>query len=223
MITGTESVSSLGPDAPSTSSGRNTLGQDAFLKLMMTQLKAQDPMKPTESGEFLSQLAQFSAVTGIEKLNNSFASLSESLTANRTLQAAQLVGRSVMLPGDQLELDPASDSQLSAAIDLPEIVPDLSVNIYDGVGQLVRSMNIEGQGPGLVDVQWDGLGDAGEPLPAGRYRVEAIGTLDGEATVFESFVPRGVEGVSLDPGNQTPRLLLADGEAIGLDQVREIR
>lgn len=222
VSTTTNALSALGlGSVPTTESTPKELGQDAFLKLMLTQLKAQDPLKPMENGEFIAQLAQFSTVSGIEKLNGSFATLAQSLNANQAMQASQLVGRSVLTAGADVELDPAAGS--TSTVSLPAMVPDLTLNLYDASGQLVRSMGMAGQGPGLVDVKWDGLDDAGEPLPAGRYRVEATGTLDGAAQAFETYVQRQVEGVSLDPEGGPPLLQVGTGETVGLDEVREIR
>ncbi|MFY9972800.1 MAG: FlgD immunoglobulin-like domain containing protein, partial [Chromatiaceae bacterium] len=132
-----------------------------------------------ESDAFLSQLAQFSTVSGIEKLNQSFAALAGSLTSSQTLQASQLVGRSVLISGDGVDFDPAQSPSFTTAVDLPAMVPDLTVHLYSATGELVRSMNMAGQGPGLVEVSWDGLNDSGEPLPSGRYRLEATGSVGG--------------------------------------------
>ncbi|HEU4618215.1 MAG TPA: flagellar hook capping FlgD N-terminal domain-containing protein, partial [Gammaproteobacteria bacterium] len=44
------------------------LGQADFLRLMITQLRNQDPFKPMESGEFLGQIAQFGTVSGIDEV-----------------------------------------------------------------------------------------------------------------------------------------------------------
>ncbi len=218
----TQAASSTGVGASqSAKSASAELGQDAFLKLMLTQLKAQDPLSPMESGEFLSQLAQFSSVTALEELNGAFARLSSSLTAGQAMEASQLVGRTVVVPGASLEL--GSDAEVTTSIELPAMVPDLNVNLYDVSGQLVRSMSMAGQGPGLVDVHWDGSDDSGEALPAGLYRVEASGTLNGEARAFETFVPRRVNGVALEPETDVPLLLVGAGDPIRLEQVREIR
>ena len=54
---------------------RDKVGQDQFLELMITQLKNQDPMKPMDNGQFLSQMAQFGTVSGINDLQKSFGSL----------------------------------------------------------------------------------------------------------------------------------------------------
>ncbi|MBR9805157.1 flagellar biosynthesis protein FlgD, partial [bacterium] len=49
----------------------SALGKDAFLRLMVAQLQNQDPLNPAENGEFMSQLAQFSSVEGIQNINES--------------------------------------------------------------------------------------------------------------------------------------------------------
>jgi flagellar basal-body rod modification protein FlgD len=70
----------------------NTLGKDAFLKLLVAQLKYQDPTAPTDSAQFMAQTAQFSQV---EKLEEIAAAVSASLTAQSVFGVAAMVGRTV--------------------------------------------------------------------------------------------------------------------------------
>ena len=224
VSTATDSLQSLGLARPSAAPSKAPeLGQNDFLTLMMAQIRAQDPMNPMDNNAFLSQLAQFSTVSGIEKLNQSFATLAGSLASNQTLQASQLVGRSVVISGDAVDFDPSAGPGFSTLVELPAMVPDLTINLYDATGALVRSMSMSGQGPGLVEVKWGGLNDSGDPLPAGRYRQEAMGSLGGGGLVFPSLVLRKVEGVTVDPQGGQPILALAGGGQITLDQAREIR
>ena len=68
---------------PTSAAGRETkLGQDAFMKLLTTQLANQDPLKPQDNGEFIAQLAQFSS---LEKLTSIETSIKELATAFKTL------------------------------------------------------------------------------------------------------------------------------------------
>jgi flagellar basal-body rod modification protein FlgD len=68
---------------PTSAVGRETkLGQDAFMKLLTTQLANQDPLKPQDNGEFIAQLAQFSS---LEKLTSIETSIQELATAFKTL------------------------------------------------------------------------------------------------------------------------------------------
>jgi flagellar basal-body rod modification protein FlgD len=70
------------PSSGTGASSESRLGQDAFLKLLTTQLANQDPLKPQENGEFLAQLAQFSS---LEKLTSIETSIKELATAFKTL------------------------------------------------------------------------------------------------------------------------------------------
>lgn len=73
------------------------VSQDQFLQLMVAQLKAQDPLTPTTNGEFLAQLAQFSTLSGTEKLNTSF---SEMLSLQEITQGSSLIGKNVSYTND---------------------------------------------------------------------------------------------------------------------------
>src|SRR5690554_4565292 len=79
------------------SQGKNELGQEDFLKLMVTQMRNQDPFAPMDNGQFLAQMAQFSAASGIGELQKSFEAFQQSMAASQTLSAASLVGREVMV------------------------------------------------------------------------------------------------------------------------------
>ena len=68
------------------------IGQDQFMQLLVTQLRNQDPMEPVKQQDFLGQLAQFSSLAGIEKLNTNFA---ESLKFQQLSQGGALVGSRV--------------------------------------------------------------------------------------------------------------------------------
>ena len=68
------------------------LGQQQFLQLMVTQLQHQDPLEPVEQQEFLSQMAQFSTVEGIENLNTQFSDI---LKLETLTQGTELVGQTV--------------------------------------------------------------------------------------------------------------------------------
>jgi flagellar basal-body rod modification protein FlgD len=68
------------------------LGQQQFLNLLVTQLQHQDPLQPVDQQEFISQLAQFSVVEGLERLNVRFDDLVKLQTLS---QGADLAGRVV--------------------------------------------------------------------------------------------------------------------------------
>lgn len=87
-------ISSLFGQKPATTTGSssNSLGKDAFLKLLVAQLKYQDPTSPTDSSQFMAQTAQF---TQVEKLEEIAAAVAQSVTAQAVFGANSLVGRTV--------------------------------------------------------------------------------------------------------------------------------
>ena len=90
------------PVATSTSApapvAKDQMGKDTFLKLLVAQLKYQDPMNPADGAEFMAQTAQFSVVEKLDALAKNNAEL---LSTNRALSASALIGRSVVYAGPQ--------------------------------------------------------------------------------------------------------------------------
>jgi len=171
------------------------LGQDAFLELMLTQIKHQDPLNPMESGDFLSQIAQFGTVNGITELNKSFATLSSSLQSSQALQASTMVGNTVLVPGNKSEL--VTGGQVNGAIDLNSSSSNLVLNVTDATGQNVRQIDLGSHTAGMTKFTWDGLDDSGNPLPEGTYTIEAAALVNNEAVAQSVLVNAKVDSVSL--------------------------
>ena len=154
------------------------LGQEAFLELMTTQLQNQDPFKPMESGDFLGQIAQFSTVSGIGDLNESFATFAGSLASNQALQASTLVGRSVLATTEFGSLP--EEQSFSGVVEITDTATDLNIEILDSSGQVVKQLNLGAQDQGLAQFIWDGIKDDGSKAAPGEYRIQAIADISGE-------------------------------------------
>lgn len=75
-----------------TTGDNNALGQDAFFKLLITQLQNQDPLNPMEDREFISQMAQF---TNLEKTEKMYSLLEDKLSTNRVIDNSNLIGKKI--------------------------------------------------------------------------------------------------------------------------------
>ncbi len=207
-----------------TKNNNNTAGedgigatQDRFLTLLVTQMQNQDPLNPMENAQVTTQLAQLSTVTGIDKLNETLASLSQSMMGNQSLQAAGMIGRNVMLEGDQVDL---VNGMAMGGMELPQAVDNASVSISDSAGVLVRSLNLGAMREGIQRWQWDGLDSQGETVPDGQYQFK-VQAMRAEEDVgaqslqlgYVSSVTQGKDGVTLEVG-------ATDG--IALDQIKQI-
>lgn len=210
----------LGATQAQPTKANDQLLQEDFLKLMVAQLKNQDPMKPMESGEFLGDIAQFGTVSGIQDLQESFASLSSSIQSSQALQAAALVDRQVLVPMNRGQLE--SGGAISGAVDLPASTSQLTLGVYDSAGALVRRISMGSQPAGLAQFQWDGLADNGTYAQPGLYQVRAEALYNGETTSATTLIEADVRSVTLGSGGQGLTVDLGALGSVSFAQVRQI-
>lgn len=86
------SIAALTGSTPTTSVGTTGLDKDTFLKLLVAQMKYQDPEKPTSASEFMNQTATFTQVESLQKISDQNAAM---LAMQRASSAGALVGKTV--------------------------------------------------------------------------------------------------------------------------------
>ncbi|GAB1234962.1 flagellar hook assembly protein FlgD [Ferrigenium sp. UT5] len=163
--------------APALDQSQIGVTQDRFLKLLVTQMKNQDPLNPLDNAQVTSQMAQLSTVTGIDKLNATVQSLSSSMLAAQSLQAVAMIGHPVLVAGDSLEL---GNGKAFAAVELAQPADKLTVSINDASGRSLRTLQLGAQDSGIVEVAWDGVTDSGAIAPDGSYTLSAVSELGGQ-------------------------------------------
>jgi flagellar basal-body rod modification protein FlgD len=128
---------------------------DRFLKLLVTQLKNQDPMNPMDNAQLTSQMAQINTVAGIEKLNTSMSKKTDKLSAqllqSQTLQGATMVGRQVWTGGTALSVEGGKGV---GAFDLPRAASAVSVDVLSAGGTVIDKVDLGAQASGRRTFQW---------------------------------------------------------------------
>ncbi len=205
--------------AMSSAATADNLGSTDFMTLMLAQLKNQDPLNPQDPADFLSQLAQFSTVTGVQDVNKSVGNLADSLRSSRVTEGATLVGRNVLAAGGELRL--GGGETVRGAIQAPDGAARIDVAVKDATGALVRTIQLVPQTAGLTDFQWDGLTDRGVRADPGTYRVEAVALVGGSTESLEMMLQRRVGSVSIDTQGRGLTLNTNSG-AVALDDLRRI-
>lgn len=207
----------LGASATNSSKSGTQETQDRFLSLLVAQLKNQDPLNPLDNAQVTSQLAQLSTVQGIEKMNSSLQALATSMGTSQMSQAASLIGRGVLVPGDTVS---PAELQDVIGFDLSSAADRVSVSIHDAAGGLVRKLDLGSRDAGVNVLAWDGLTDKGEAAPAGEYNF-TIDAVQGGQAVFNTTLNLGmVNSVSQD--SQGVQLNLASNKSVGYAEVRQI-
>ena len=213
-----EGLQGLAP--PPEQKPRNKLGQEDFLKLMITQFQNQDPFEPLDNGEFLGQLAQFSTVSGIASLNDAFGGLATSLEGEQVLKAASLVGHTVLAASDVGYL--GEDGEIAGAVDLVSSAGNVQVEITDRNGQLVRRLDLGEQPPGMAGFVWDGRDSGGDFAGEGHYLVTTRVIRGAQVESAETLLEASIESVTLGRFGQDMTLNLPGGATMALSQVRRI-
>lgn len=196
----------------------DALGQADFLLLMTTQLQNQDPLKPMDNAQMVSQLAQMSTVQGIDTLNSTVNGFSNAMTNDQILKGSALVGHQVLVPSSQWALDSVGD--VSGLIAAPQ-AGNLEVTITDASGNVVRTLNTQASAAGELPFQWDGLNSDGQRMPAGKYSLTArFSGNDGTAADVQTYIQAPVESVTI--GSDGLYLNLKNLGAAPLDQVLRV-
>lgn len=210
----------VGMRSATKSSPSKELGQDEFLKLMIAQFASQDPFQPQENGDFLAQLAQFSTNDGITKMQASIEHLASSLQSSQALQASALVGQKVMVNNNIVNL--GNEGGITAAVDLPSNVSNLTAAIYSSSGELVHKIPLGQQNAGLFQFNWDGKDGQGGRVIADNYKIEVTGIYGGREVAIKTLTAANVDSVTLGQNGEGLKLNVAGIGAISLDQVRQI-
>ncbi len=177
----------------------NTLDKDAFLLLLITQLKNQNPLEPMDNKDFIAQLTQFST---LEQITNMTKSIQDFLTLQEgalQAQAASLIGKYAVVQVNQITVK--SGTAESIVFELDEAAP-VVVRIYDSNGNLVREATSSSLDAGAHAYVWDARDSSGLPVSDGTYTytVSKINS-DGSETEIGGVEGGKIESVKFR-GNQ---------------------
>jgi flagellar basal-body rod modification protein FlgD len=187
-------------------SGNQQMGQNDFLKLLVTQLKNQDPLKPMDNTAFVAELAQFSqldqSTRQVQLLEKSIAQQTDSM--QYTL--LPMVGRNVQVEGSLIDL---KDGPATLTYALERGASTVRVTILDSQGRAIRTLDLGTQSAGKQEVRWDGRNQGGALMPNGIYRYQVTAKdLSGAEVVAAPSSTLTISGVRMVDG--TPQLAAGD-------------
>lgn len=212
-VNGSSSAAAL---ASSSSSSADL--QENFLKMLVTQMTNQDPLKPMDNAQLTSQLAQISTVSGLENLGTTLDQLLMQVSAGRAMDSAALIGRTVMVPGKEISVTGGAATKFG--IDLPATADAVTIDVLDKDGNVVRTIDLKGQLAGVHDVAWDGKNNAGGVVPDGDYTFRVTATASGKSVEPVALVYGKVEAISGDASGVL--VDIGNGHKANIDDVRRI-
>jgi flagellar basal-body rod modification protein FlgD len=176
------------------SSGKaNEATEDRFLKLLVAQMNNQDPLNPLDNAQVTSQMAQINTVNGIEKLNQTVASMMGSFMNLQAMQGASMVGRTVLVEGEQMNL---SGGVARGGFEIADPSDSTKLEIVDNLGQVVETVDLGKRVAGSHRFEWDGKNAAGDVLPDGNYKIRIAAKKDGTSLDVTTLVGAKVQSVA---------------------------
>jgi flagellar basal-body rod modification protein FlgD len=216
------SSTAAGSSTAANSSAAASIGgltMNNFLTLMTAQLKNQDPLKPTDSNEFLQQLSGLSTVEGISQLNTSLTTLSNSMLSSQALTSASLVGKGILAPASSAYY--SSGQAMTGAVQVPSGASNVVLSITNSGGALVDQISVPA-GAGLQSFSWGGTSSNGQAAPSGSYSIAAYAQVGGKAQSANTLISGTVTSVTLGAAGVSPTLNTSQLGPVALSAVQQI-
>lgn len=196
----------------------DTVGKDAFLQLLITQMRYQDPLSPMDNQAFLAQLAQFSSLEQMQQLNQTVESSLLFSQSQANNGATALIGKNVRASGDTVAVGAEGSVELGYFLASP--AQAVEIRVVDETGRTIKTLVDNDLDAGSNAIEWDGRDAAGSRVPAGNYTFEVTATdTAGQEVPVTRTVTGLVEGVTFRTGQA---LLLVNGREVPLSDVLDV-
>lgn len=209
-----------GAGAPSPVGDSAESTEDRFLKLLVAQMRNQDPLNPLDNAQVTTQMAQISTVRGVETLNQSMTRLLEQMGQTSPLDALGMIGRQVLAAGDSFERLSETEGAMRAGFELGAAADEVQVRVLNAEGEVMYTRTWGKTAAGMQLFEWNGKDAEGKDAPAGTYRIEVSATAGGAAVDASALAPIRVLGIS--PGSDGVRIELAGQRTVAAQDIKAI-
>jgi flagellar basal-body rod modification protein FlgD len=196
---------------------KGVLGKDDFMKLLLVQLQYQDPTEPTDTEKILTQTSQLAALESADNTNTALEKLSASLSNSQQFGTIAAIGRTADLGSDSIAHEKGSSTAFEVYFQTG--VEQGSVDIKDGDGNVVQTLDVGTNPSGVYQFTWDGSDKNGNNVDSGIYHVTANFT-DGSGATHETRLGAyPIESVRFDNGSTLVKL---GSSYVPLENVKEV-
>lgn len=201
-------IDSIGNNAATAASTANNpksvLGKDDFMKLLLLELKYQDPTSPMDSEKILTQTSQLASLESAENTNKSLSALATSLAASMQLSGISAIGKIADTGSNAVAL--TKGQNVDFQLYFPDKVTTGSINIMDVDGKVLRTMKVGATDAGVAKYTWDGKGNDGSTLSEGTYYVDSSYAKTDGSTGTSRIGRYPIESIKFDAGKTFAKL-----------------
>lgn len=165
----------------------NELGKDDFLRLLVAQLQAQDPLDPQSAEDFSAQLAQFSSLEQLTNVNDNLTQIESFEQAVNNSSLVNLIGKNVDSPGDRIDFNTGETKTLNFS--LSEEAARVEVDVFDSTGNPVTTLTLSDLTAGNNQALWNGKNAEGKDVQPGAYTFQVRAeNLNGDEIPAQTFI-----------------------------------
>lgn len=201
---------------------KKALDKDDFLKIMINQMKYQDPTKPFDADKMMADMASITSVEQLQNINQTLTKMNASNRPMERLGMTHLIGKHVTVDKGRFPHVEGQPSSLS--FQLPKDAAECTVTVVDASGEAIFEKNMGMQNTGMVSLLWDGVKANNTPAKTGDYMIRVNAkTTQGQPIPIQTTARAQVIGVSFEGGDAV--LLVGDAkhqDKVRLDQVARI-
>lgn len=204
-------------DAPSGTNPNSILDKDDFLKLLLVELKYQDPTSPMDTEKILSQTSQLATLESSSNTNKALESLSASLLSSAQFSTVSAIGKIADTGSNGMVFEKGESP--SFEIYFPDAITSGNVEIKDTDGNVVKTIPISPNEKGVYSFDWNGISDAGTGADSGVYYIEASYANPAGETLKTRAGAYPIESVRFEDGKS---LLKLGSSYVPFDSIQEI-
>ncbi|MCB4859079.1 flagellar hook capping protein [Sphingobium sp. PNB] len=153
--------------------GKSEMGQADFLRLLTAQMQTQDPFEPVDNAQMVAQMATITNSSGIAEMNQTLKNLASQLTGSRLGDAASWIGKSMLVQSNIAAPDAAG--QYMGQVSFADATSGASVDLIDGSGNVVKTIELGDQPKGDINFYWDGKDEAGNTIATDALKIKVNG------------------------------------------------
>jgi flagellar basal-body rod modification protein FlgD len=196
----------------------NTLDKDDFLKLMLTQMKNQDPMNPMQSHEMAAQLAQFTSLEQLFNVNKNLEGLGKAQDPLQKYEALNFLGKTIKADSRQI-LRQTGDQGTELRFNLANDATKIKLTIADESGEVVKTIDFGNLKKGSNKIVWNGTDKEDRDVKPGKYTFNVEAENGGNKVGVITETKGTITGVNYTP--EGPMLMVGD-QRVRLQDVQKI-
>ncbi len=196
---------------------KGVLGKDDFMKLLLVELQHQDPTEPMDSEKILSQTSQLATLESAENTNNALADLAKSLGNSQQFSVISAIGKTADLGSDSIAHDEGNPTTFE--IYFPNDVQQGTVEITNGNGEVVQTLDVGTNPAGVYKFTWDGTNRNGNFADGGIYHINANYADESGAAKQTRLGAYPIESIRFEDGKA---LVKVGSNYVPLDSIREV-